>query len=343
MKKSDFFYDLPEELIAQTPLSDRSSSRLLVLDKTTGAVDHRSFRDVPELLCPGDVLVLNDTKVMPCRLYGVKRDTGARVELLLLEDKGGGVWDIIAGPGKKARPGAVFDIGGKMTARILEVLPNGDRLAQFEWSGNFFEILDELGQMPLPHYIKTELKDRDRYQTVYARELGSAAAPTAGLHFTPELLKTLSDKGVDIEYLTLHVGIGTFRPVKEENIEDHDMHFENYTVPAKTADAVNRAKSEGRRVIAVGTTCTRTLEAAGADGVLVPGSGRTNIFIYPGYKFRIVDSLITNFHLPESTLIMLVCALCGTQNTLAAYREAVKERYRFFSFGDAMFIIDRNT
>ncbi|MCR5041484.1 MAG: tRNA preQ1(34) S-adenosylmethionine ribosyltransferase-isomerase QueA [Clostridia bacterium] len=340
MQKSDFYYDLPPELIAQTPIKNRDESRLLVLDRSSGEISHRHFYDVADYLGPGDVLVLNDTKVLPCRLYGVKRGTGATVELLLLEDKGSDVWDVIAGPGKKARAGAVFDIaGGKMTAEIIEVLDNGDRLAKLSYDGNFYDVLDEVGEMPLPHYITEKLADRDRYQTVYAKNNGSAAAPTAGLHFTPELLKKLKDKGVEIVYITLHVGIGTFRPVKEDNIEDHKMHFENYTVSSEAAEKINAAKREGRRVIAVGTTCTRTLEASSEENGLVrPGSDRTNIFIYPGYRFRCVDALITNFHLPESTLIMLVSAFCGREKTLEAYKTAVERRYRFFSFGDACLI-----
>lgn len=315
---------------------------MLVIGRNSGKLEHRHFFDITDYLKSGDVLVLNDTKVLPARLYGIKRGTGAKVELLLLENHGDDVWDIITGPGKKALKGSVFDIAdGRMTAEIVDVLDNGDRLAHFTYEGNFFELLDEIGEMPLPHYIKAKLTDKDRYQTVYAREMGSAAAPTAGLHFTPELLQKIAGLGVQVVYLTLHVGIGTFRPVKEENIEDHDMHYENYSVPADTARVINTAKAEGRRVIAVGTTCTRTLEAAtGDDGVLKAGSGRTNIFIYPGYRYKMIDALITNFHLPESTLIMLVAAFCGRENILNAYKTAVGEKYRFYSFGDCCFITD---
>ena len=341
MKKSDFWFDLPEELIAQDPLAQRDASRLLVMDRVSGALRHDVFHNVGAYLRPEDCLVLNDTKVLPARLYGVK-PTGARVEFLLLENRGGDVWECITGPGRKAREGDTFVFGeGQLACEVLEVLDNGNRLAKFKYdAANIYEVLDRIGQMPLPHYITHALADRDRYQTVYARERGSAAAPTAGLHFTKELLSQIEASGVSVAYVTLHVGIGTFRPVKTENVEDHEMHFENYVVPQKAAEQINRAKAEGGRVIAVGTTSTRTLESACApDGTLTACSGSTNIFIYPGYTFKCIDGLITNFHLPESTLIMLVSALSTRENVLRAYNEAIRERYRFFSFGDAMLIL----
>lgn len=340
MKKSDFFYDLPQELIAQTPAEPRDSSRLLVLHKNDGAMAHRHFYDIVEYLNPGDCLVLNDTKVLPARMYGIKEPTGACVEFLLLHTDGNDVWECLAGPGKKAVPGTVFTFGeGLLHGEVLEVLPNGNRRVHFTYDGIFYEILDKIGEMPLPHYITQRLQDKDRYQTVYAKELGSAAAPTAGLHFTPALLERIREKGVDVATVTLHVGIGTFRPVKAENIEDHEMHSEFYTISAESAAKINAAKENGGRVIAVGTTSCRTLESAADDhGRVAPGSAWTSIFIYPGYRFRCVAALITNFHLPESSLVMLVSAFCSLEYTQQAYALAVNERYRFFSFGDAMFI-----
>ncbi len=340
MNKSDFYYDLPEELIAQEPVTPRDASRLMVLDRDTGEIAHRHFYDIADELQAGDCLVINDTKVLPARLYGIKQPTGARVEFLLLNQKSGDVWECITGPGRKAQTGTVFSFGdGLMQGTVKEVLANGNRLVEFSYDGVFFEVLDRIGEMPLPHYITKKLADKDRYQTVYARERGSAAAPTAGLHFTPQLLEKLKNKGVAIARITLHVGIGTFRPVKTEKIEDHKMHTEHYSVSAEAAELINTAKKAGGRIVAVGTTCCRTLEsAADENGFLSAQSGDTNIFIYPGYHFRCIDALITNFHLPESTLIMLVSAFCGRENTLHAYQVAVEEKYRFFSFGDAMFI-----
>ncbi len=355
MKTSDFYYDLPEELIAQDPLEDRSASRLLVLSKETGEISHRHFRDLKEYLRPGDCLVINDTKVIPARLYGVKTDTGAAVELLLLKRRQDNVWETLVRPGRKCRPGAVIGFGpvGKcaaeergeegaaflMTAKILDIIEDGSRLVRFSYTGIFEEILDQLGEMPLPPYITHKLKDRDRYQTVYARAEGSAAAPTAGLHFTPELLREIREAGVQIAHVTLHVGLGTFRPVKVEDVTKHHMHTEYYEIEEDQAALINETKAAGGRVICVGTTSCRTLESAADDGgVLHAGSGWTDIFIYPGYRFKIMDCLITNFHLPESTLIMLVSAFAGRDKVFAAYETAVRERYRFFSFGDAMFI-----
>ena len=340
MKTSDFYFDLPEELIAQDPLEDRSSSRLMVLDKNTGEITHRIFRDITEYLHPGDCLVINDTKVIPARLIGAKEDTGAKIEILLLKRKENDIWETLVKPGKKCRPGAKVVFGnGELRAEILEVLEDGNRLVQFSYEGIFEEVLDRLGQMPLPPYITHKLHDKNRYQTVYAKYEGSAAAPTAGLHFTKELLKEIEDSGVRIARVTLHVGLGTFRPVKVENVLEHHMHSEYYHVSKEAADIINDTRRNGGRVISVGTTSTRTLESvAQDDGTIVPGSGNTEIFIYPGYKFKAIDCLITNFHLPESTLLMLVSALAGKDHILAAYEEAVKERYRFFSFGDAMFI-----
>lgn len=341
MKTSDFYFDLPEELIAQDPLEDRSSSRLMVLDKNTGEITHRIFRDITEYLHPGDCLVINDTKVIPARLIGAKEDTGAKIEILLLKRKENDIWETLVKPGKKCRPGAKVVFGnGELRAEILEVLEDGNRLVQFSYEGIFEEVLDRLGQMPLPPYITHKLQDKNRYQTVYAKYEGSAAAPTAGLHFTKELLKEIEDSGVRIARVTLHVGLGTFRPVKVENVLEHHMHSEYYHVSKEAADIINDTRRNGGRVISVGTTSTRTLESvAQDDGTIVPGSGNTEIFIYPGYKFKAIDCLITNFHLPESTLLMLVSALAGKDHILAAYEEAVKERYRFFSFGDAMFIV----
>lgn len=339
MKKSDFYFNLPEELIAQTPLEKRDSSRLLHLDKNSGEISHEHFYDITKHLHSGDCLVLNDSRVMPARLYG-SRSTGAAVEVVLLRDLGGGKWECLTRPGKKTRPGAEIIFGdGELKATVTDVIEDGNRIIQFEYEGIFLEILDRLGKMPLPPYIKAELNDKERYQTVYSREIGSAAAPTAGLHFTKELLEKVKAKGVKVCFVTLHVGLGTFRPVKEEDILDHEMHSEFCMIPQETADAINETKAAGGRVVAVGTTSCRTLESfAGNDGIMEAKSGWTNIFIYPGYKFKCIDALITNFHLPESTLIMLVSALAGRENILKAYETAVKERYRFFSFGDAMMI-----
>ena len=340
MKTSDFYYELPKELIAQDPLEDRSSSRLMHLDRNTGAVEHRHFRDIREYLKPGDCLVINDTKVIPARLYGRKEGTDALIEILLLKRKENDVWETLVKPGKKCRPGAEISFGeGILKGKIIEVVEEGNRLIQFEYEGIFEEILDRLGEMPLPPYITHKLKDKNRYQTVYAKHEGSAAAPTAGLHFTEELLEEIQSMGVRIAHVTLHVGLGTFRPVKVEEVTEHHMHSEFYVVEESEAEKINAAKKNGGRVICVGTTSCRTLEsAAGDDGILKAGSGWTDIFIYPGYRFKILDCLITNFHLPESTLVMLVSALAGREHILNAYAEAVKERYRFFSFGDAMFI-----
>ena len=341
MKTSDFYYDLPKELIAQDPLEDRSSSRLLVLHRKSGRVEHRVFTDIVEYLKPGDCLVRNNTKVIPARLYGTRVDTGATIELLLLKRMENDVWETLVKPGKKARQGVVISFGdGILTGEIIDVKEDGNRLIQFRYEGIFEEILDQLGQMPLPPYITHQLEDRTRYNTVYAAHEGSAAAPTAGLHFTPELLKEIQEKGVDIARVTLHVGLGTFRPVKVEDVTEHHMHSEFYMVDAEASEKINRAKEHGGRVICVGTTSCRTIEsAADENGHLEPCSGWTEIFIYPGYQFKILDGLITNFHLPESTLIMLVSALAGKEHVMAAYEEAVKERYRFFSFGDAMIIL----
>lgn len=340
MNVKDFYFDLPQELIAQDPLEDRSSSRLLVLDKKTGDVEHRGFKDITSYLRPGDCLVINDTKVIPARLYGVKEDTQAKVEVLLLKRREKDVWETLVKPGKKCRPGAVLVFGGGLLkGRVLDVVDEGNRLIQFTYDGIFEEILDQLGQMPLPPYITHQLKDKNRYQTVYAKHEGSAAAPTAGLHFTRDLLEQIEGMGVSIAHVTLHVGLGTFRPVKVENVLDHHMHSEFYMVEESEARKINSVKAAGGRIICVGTTSCRTIESAtGEDGILRAGSGWTEIFIYPGYQFKILDCLITNFHLPESTLVMLVSALAGREHVLAAYEEAVKEKYRFFSFGDAMFI-----
>ena len=339
MKRTDFYFDLPPELIAQTPLERRDASRLLCLGKTDGSIAHRHFYDLPKLLRPGDCLVMNDSRVIPARLFGT-RPTGGSVEVVLLRDLGGGDWECLTRPGRKTQPGTRLSFGdGVLNAQVVQARPDGNKVLHFEYEGIFLEILDKLGQMPLPPYIKAELKDPERYQTVYARDPGSAAAPTAGLHFTTELLEKLSDMGVKQAFVTLHVGLGTFRPVKEENIEDHPMHAEYCVISKETAKIVNEARAAGGRIIAVGTTSCRTLESfAREDGTLEEKSGWTDIFIYPGYRFRAIDALITNFHLPESTLIMLVSALAGRENVLNAYKEAVNERYRFFSFGDAMFI-----
>ena len=340
MNVKDYDYDLPEELIAQDPLEDRSSSRLMVLDRQTGDVEHRHFTDILEYLHPGDCLVINNTKVIPARLFGVKEDTQAKIEVLLLKRKENDIWETLVKPGKKAKPGTKLVFGdGLLTAEVVDVVEEGNRLIQFHYDGIFEEILDQLGQMPLPPYITHQLKDKNRYQTVYAKYDGSAAAPTAGLHFTKELLQKVKDMGVDIAEVTLHVGLGTFRPAKVENVLDHHMHSEFYMVSQEAADKINRAKESGHRVIAVGTTSTRTLEAAADEnGRLHETSGWTEIFIYPGYQFKVIDALITNFHLPQSTLVMLVSALAGREHVLHAYEIAVKERYRFFSFGDAMLI-----
>lgn len=342
MDVKDFYYDLPQELIAQDPLEDRSSSRLMVLNKTTGAIQHKIFSDIIDYLNPGDCLVLNNTKVIPARLFGVKEETGAHVEVLLLKRKENDCWECLVRPGKKLRPGAKVIFGdGLLKGEITDVLDEGNREIHFTYDGIFEEILDQLGQMPLPPYITHELKDKNRYQTVYAKYDGSAAAPTAGLHFTKELLQKVKDKGVQIAEVTLHVGLGTFRPVKVENVLDHHMHSEYYQITQEAADLINQTKANGKRVISVGTTSTRTLEsAADENGLLKAQSGWTQIFIYPGYQFKVIDCLITNFHLPESTLVMLVSALAGREHVLAAYEKAVEERYRFFSFGDAMFITD---
>ena len=340
LKKSDFYFDLPEELIAQDPLEDRSSSRLLVLDKETGETSHHIFKEVINYLNPGDCLVLNNTKVIPARLIGHKEDTGAAIEVLLLKRKENDIWETLVKPGKKCKPGTKIVFGeGLLHATVLETVEDGNRLIRFSYEGIFEEILDRLGEMPLPPYITHKLQDKNRYQTVYAKYEGSAAAPTAGLHFTKELLRQIEEKGIDIAYVTLHVGLGTFRPVKVDNILEHHMHSEFYQVTKEAADKINKAKKEGHRVICVGTTSCRTVEsAADENGMVKEGCDNTEILIYPGYKFKVLDALVTNFHLPESTLIMLVSALAGREHVLAAYQQAVEERYRFFSFGDAMFI-----
>lgn len=345
MEVKDFDYYLPEELIAQTPLVDRPASRLMAVDKQTGQITHDIFRNIAAYLRPGDCLVLNDTRVIPARLYGARTDTGAKIEFLLLNQKEGDVWEVLVKPGKKARPGHVIEFGhGLLTAEILDIVNEGNRLVQFHYNGIWMELLDKLGEMPLPHYIHEKLTDRERYQTVYAKHEGSAAAPTAGLHFTKELLTSLEAKGVRLAYLTLHVGLGTFRPVKVEKIEEHHMHSEFYVMSQQTADIINNTRKTGGRIISVGTTSCRTLETiANESGMVHASSGWTNIFIYPGYRFRIVDGLITNFHLPQSTLIMLVSALAGRETILNAYKTAVNEKYRFFSFGDAMIITDQKS
>jgi len=342
LRTSDYFFDLPEELIAQDPLEDRSSSRLLVLDKNTGKTTHKSFKDILDYIRPGDCLVLNNTKVIPARLLGVKEDTNAAVEVLLLKRRENDVWETLVKPGKKLRPGARMVFGdGLLKAEVLEVVEEGNRLVKFYYDGIWEEVLDALGEMPLPPYITHKLQDKNRYQTVYAKYEGSAAAPTAGLHFTKELLNELNDRGIKTAYVTLHVGLGTFRPVKVDNVLEHHMHTEYYQVSQEAADTINEARRNGHRVICVGTTSCRTIEsAADENGVLEECCGNTDIFIYPGYRFKVLDCLITNFHLPESTLVMLVSALAGRENVLKAYEEAVKERYRFFSFGDAMFVVD---
>ncbi|MBQ9551501.1 MAG: tRNA preQ1(34) S-adenosylmethionine ribosyltransferase-isomerase QueA [Clostridia bacterium] len=338
MKKSDFYYDLPQELIAQTPIEPRDASRMMVVERNSGKIEHKHFYDLVDYLTEKDCLIINDTRVLPARLFGTK-ETGAVVEFLLLTQKENKVWECVAGPGRRAKPGAVFSFGnGLLTGEVLEVLEGGNRLVQFTCDGNFYEVLDRVGEMPLPHYITEKLQDKERYQTVYSRELGSAAAPTAGLHFTNELLEKIERKGVRIGRVVLHVGLGTFRPVKEENIEDHLMHSEHYKLPAETANLINETHQNGGRVIAVGTTTCRTLESVATKlGRIEEDDDWTSIFIYPGYRFKCIDALITNFHLPESTLIMLVCAFAGYENTMNAYKTAVEERYRFFSFGDSSF------
>ncbi len=340
MNTSDFWYDLPEELIAQTPLGQRDASRMLHLDPKTGEIEHRHFTDILDYLRPGDCLILNDTRVLPARIYGVKEETGAVVEFLLLKQKELDLWECLCKPGKRAKPGTVFSFGdGRLKGTVTDVTDDGGRVVRFSYDGNFYAILEEIGQMPLPPYIHEKLEDQERYQTVYSNELDSAAAPTAGLHFTPELLKRVEDMGIAIGKVTLHVGLGTFRPVKVDNIEEHKMHSEHYWMPKETADLINRTKENGGRIIAVGTTSCRTLESVATKlGRIAEDEDWTSIFIYPGYEFKAMDGLITNFHLPESTLIMLVSAFAGYDNTMKAYAEAVKERYRFFSFGDSMMI-----
>ena len=342
MKTSDFYYDLPQELIAQDPLEDRSASRLMVLDKKTGKIQHHIFKEIVNYLNPGDCLVINDTKVIPARLYGAKVGTDAKIEVLLLKRKENNIWETLVKPGKKAKIGTKISFGeGLLIGEVVDIVEEGNRLIQFTYEGIFEEILDKLGQMPLPPYITHQLKDKNRFQTVYAKHDGSAAAPTAGLHFTPELLEEIRAKGVNIAHVTLHVGLGTFRPVKVEDVTQHHMHSEFYVVEEDQAALINETKKKGGKIISVGTTSLRTLESASTeDGILKAGSGWTDIFIYPGYRFKIVDRLITNFHLPESTLIMLVSALAGKEHIMAAYEEAVKDKYRFFSFGDAMFITE---
>lgn len=340
MKTSDFFYNLPEELIAQTPIEPRNTSRLLMLDKSSGEIKHKSFLDLKEFLNPGDCLVLNNTRVLPARIYGVRKDTGAVVEFVLLKQKGVNIWECLAGPGKKAKIGYEFKFSEKLDAKVIDVLEDGNRIVEFFPNGEFFAVLDEVGQMPLPPYIKEKLQDKERYQTVYSKELGSAAAPTAGLHFTTDMLSDIEKMGVKIAYVTLHVGLGTFRPVKVDDVTKHKMHTEFYNISQEAADIINQTKQNGGRVICVGTTSCRTVESAFQKyGEIKECSDDTSIFIYPGYKFGCMDGLITNFHLPESTLIMLVSAFAGYENTMNAYNIAVEERYRFFSFGDAMIII----
>ena len=342
MKKSDFYYDLPEELIAQTPVEPRNSSRMIKIDRKNGEIEHKHFYNLCEYLKKGDLLVLNDSRVLPARIYGEKKDNGTFIEFLLLEQKENMVWEILCRPGKKAKIGTVFTFGnGLLKAEIIDVMEDGNRVARFSCEGNLFAVLDEIGQMPLPPYITEKLKDKERYQTVYSREIGSSAAPTAGLHFTTEMLEDIKAMGVNIAYVTLHVGLGTFRPVKEENVLDHKMHSEHYEMPEETARLINETKKNGGRVIAVGTTSCRTLESVATfnNGEIKACDGFTDIFIYPGYEFKVLDGLITNFHLPESTLIMLVSAFMGYENTMNAYKIAVEEKYRFFSFGDSMLIV----
>ncbi len=340
MKTSDFYYDLPEELIAQTPVEPRNSSRLMVLPRNGGKIEHKHFYDLPEFLKPGDCLVLNNTRVLPARLYGTREDTGAVVEFVLLRQHGNKLWECLAGPGKKAKTGYKFKFSDKLTATVTDVLEDGNRMIEFACEGDFFAVLDEVGQMPLPPYIKEKLKDKERYQTVYSKDAGSAAAPTAGLHFTKEMLENIRAMGVNIAYVTLHVGLGTFRPVKVEDVTQHKMHTEHYYIPEEAAKTINETRKNGGRVICVGTTSCRTVESCAKKyGEIKECSGDTDIFIYPGFEFKCMDGLITNFHLPESTLIMLVSAFAGYDNVMNAYNTAVKERYRFFSFGDAMLIL----
>ena len=340
MKTSDFYYDLPEELIAQTPVEPRNSSRLMVLPRNGGKIEHKHFYDLPEFLKPGDCLVLNNTRVLPARLYGTREDTGAVVEFVLLRQHGNKLWECLAGPGKKAKTGYKFRFSDKLTATVTDVLEDGNRMIEFACEGDFFAVLDEVGQMPLPPYIKEKLKDKERYQTVYSKDAGSAAAPTAGLHFTKEMLKSIKAMGVNIAYVTLHVGLGTFRPVKVEDVTQHKMHTEHYYIPEEAAKTINETRKNGGRVICVGTTSCRTVESCAKKyGEIKECSGDTDIFIYPGFEFKCMDGLITNFHLPESTLIMLVSAFAGYDNVMNAYNTAVKEKYRFFSFGDAMLIL----
>ena len=340
MKTSDFYYELPEELIAQTPVEPRNSSRLMVLPRNGGEIKHKHFYDLPEFLKPGDCLVLNNTRVLPARLYGTREDTGAVVEFVLLRQHGNKLWECLAGPGKKAKTGYKFKFSDKLTATVTDVLEDGNRMIEFACEGDFFAVLDEVGQMPLPPYIKEKLKDKERYQTVYSKDAGSAAAPTAGLHFTKEMLESIKAMGVNIAYVTLHVGLGTFRPVKVEDVTQHKMHTEHYYIPEEAAKTINDTRKNGGRVICVGTTSCRTVESCAKKyGEIKECSGDTDIFIYPGFEFRCMDGLITNFHLPESTLIMLVSAFAGYDNVMNAYNTAVKERYRFFSFGDAMLIL----
>ena len=339
MKKSDFYYDLPEELIAQHPVEPRNSSRLMLFNRQTGGVEHSVFSKLGEYLRPGDCLILNNTRVLPARIFGTRTDTGSVVEFVLLKHLFGTTWECIAGPGKKAKPGHNFVFSDKLRAVVTDVKDDGNRIVEFECDGEFYSVLDEVGNMPLPHYITAELEDKERYQTVYSMELGSAAAPTAGLHFTTEMLSDIENSGVNIGYVTLHVGLGTFRPVKVENITDHVMHSEHYHIPKETAELIKKTKASGGRVIAVGTTSCRTLESAAQKGEICECSDDTSIFIYPGYEFKCIDGLITNFHLPESTLIMLVSAFAGYDATMNAYKIAVEEKYRFFSFGDAMLIL----
>lgn len=339
MKTSDFYYDLPDELIAQTPAEPRDSSRLMLLDKNNGEVQHKTFNNLTDFLNPGDCLILNNTRVIPARIFGVKKGTGAVVEFLLLKQRHNLVWECLCGPGRKARAGAEFTFGDKLECFVKDVLDDGNRIVEFKCDGNIYAVLDEIGQMPLPHYIKEKLTDKERYQTVYSKHLGSAAAPTAGLHFTPDMLEAVEKKGVSIAYVTLHVGLGTFRPVKVDDVTKHTMHKEHYVMPAKTAELINKTHKNGGRVICVGTTSCRTVESvATKNGCICEDEDDTSIFIYPGYKFKCMDAIVTNFHLPESTLIMLISAFAGFDNVMRAYKTAVKEKYRFFSFGDAMFI-----
>ncbi|MBQ3498685.1 MAG: tRNA preQ1(34) S-adenosylmethionine ribosyltransferase-isomerase QueA [Clostridia bacterium] len=341
MKKSDFYYNLPQEFIAQTPVEPRDSSRMMVVDKKSGKIEHKHFYDILDYITEKDCIIINDTRVLPARIYGVKKDTGAVVEFLLLSQKENDVWECVTGPGRRAKPGTVFDFNGLMSAEVTDVLDGGNRLVKFVYDGNFYNILDQIGEMPLPHYITEKLEDKERYQTVYSEKLGSAAAPTAGLHFTPDLLEKINKKGIKIGKVTLHVGLGTFRPVKEENIENHLMHSEHYHLPVETAELINSTHANGGRVFAVGTTTCRTLESVATKyGKITEDEDWTSIFIYPGYQFKCIDSLITNFHLPESTLIMLVSAFAGYENTMNAYKVAVEEKYRFFSFGDSSMFTD---